>query len=302
MNYDLILVRYGELSLKSDYVRKKFELKLINNIKNAFKSNNLNCEIRRERGRVYLYVEEVYKGFEILKRIFGITSFSPVIKTTLDIDDMVITALSFFQKNQPKIKSFALQVTRIGNHDFSSQDVAIKIGQEILNVTKLKVNLTNPDFELFIEIRNDNAYLFTDKICGMGGLPLGTQGKVIALIDSPKSILAAWYLMRRGCRIVFTTVNDKDIDLLHSFIKNWYADLDIVMVVLDKQKLYEKLKNIAAERSCDALVTGHTIYDTSCDVLSDIKQIKQHISLPILHPLIAMDSDEIDKKCKELGI
>ena len=87
-----------------------------------------------------------------------------------------------------------------------------------------------------------------------------------------------------------------------SFIKNWYADSDILTIESKGKKLYETLDNIASEKACDAIVTGHTIYDISQDVISDLKQLKKHISLPILSPLIAMDSDEIDKKCKEIGI
>jgi len=302
MNYDLILIRYGELSLKSSFVRKQFESTLIRNIKNAFAFNNISCKIKTERGRIYLHTDEISKGLDVLKNVFGITSFSPVVKTMSNLKHMSSLALNFSQKILDKEKSFALRVTRTGNHNFSSQDVAVKIGDAIVHATKAGVDLSTPDFELFIEIRNENAFFFTEKIHGTGGLPLRTQGKILALIDTPRSLLAAWYLMCRGCRIVFATIDDQYTDLLHSFIKNWYADFDIVMVDLEVQKLYETLGNISSERSCDALVTGHTIYDTSCDVLSDIKQLKQHISLPILHPLIAMETDDIDKKCKELGI
>ncbi len=302
MDYDLIIIRYGELSLKSDYVRNKFELKLVDNIKNAFKLNNLNCELRRERGRIYLYSDEISQSIEILKRIFGITSFSPAIETTSDTADMITLALNFCQKTLNKEKSFALRVTRTGEHDFSSQDVAVKLGNVIVDATKAGVDLSNPDFELFIEIRDDNAFFFTEKIRGTGGLPLGTQGKVLALVDTPRSVLAAWYLMRRGCDILFLKTNNQIVDTLHSFITNWYAESDIIECDPKEKNLYETVNKIASERSCDAFVTGHTIYVTSQDILSDIKQFKKHTNLPILHPLIAMDFDEIDKKCMELGI
>ena len=88
MNYDLILIRYGELSLKSKYVRNQFELILIRNIRNALKLNDLKGEIKRERGRIYLYTDEISKGLDVLKRVFGITSFSPAAITTSKIDDI----------------------------------------------------------------------------------------------------------------------------------------------------------------------------------------------------------------------
>ncbi|GAG35663.1 unnamed protein product, partial [marine sediment metagenome] len=249
-------------------------LKLVNNIKNAFKSNNLNCEIRRERGRIYLYVKEVSKGLEILKRIFGITSFSPVIKTTSKLDDISDIAVKISKTMIKNENSFALRVTRTGNHNFSSQDVAVKIGNVIVNATKAGVDLSNPDFELFIEIRNENTFFFTEKIRGTGGLPLGTQGTILALINTPQSLLAAWYLMRRGCDILFLKTNNQITRSLHSFITSWYVESDIIECDPKEKDLYKTVNIIASERSCDAVVTGHTIYDTSQDVLSDIKQLK----------------------------
>jgi len=88
MNYDLILIRYGELSLKSSFVRKQFESILIRNIKYAFAFNNISCKIKTERGRIYLHTDEISKGLDVLKRIFGITSFSPAVKTSSKIDQI----------------------------------------------------------------------------------------------------------------------------------------------------------------------------------------------------------------------
>jgi len=161
MDYDLILIRYGELSLKSSYVRKQFESTLIRNIKNAFECSNIYGKIKTERGRIYLYTDEIARGLGVLKKVFGITSFSPAIKTTSDTADMITLALNFCQKTLNKEKSFALRITRTGEHDFSSQDVAVKLGNVIVDATKAGVDLSNPDFELFIEIRNKNAFFFT---------------------------------------------------------------------------------------------------------------------------------------------
>ena len=302
MNYDLILIRYGELSLKSSYVRKQFKSALVRNIKNALERSNVAGKIKTEQGRIYLYTDEMLKGLGVLKKVFGITSFSPTIKTTSDAEDMIALALNFCQETLNKEKSFALRVKRTGNHELSSQDFAVKIGSEIVNTTKAKVDLSNPDFELFIEIRDKNAVFFTEKIRGTGGLPLGTQGTILALINTPRSLLAAWYLMRRGCDVLFLTTNNQIIDTLHSFITNWYVESDIIECDPKEKNIYGSVNKIASERSCSALVTEHTIYDTSQGVLYDIGQFKKHVILPMLHPLIAMDFDEIDKKCKKLGI
>lgn len=303
MNYDLILIRYGELSLKSAYVRKQFESTLVRNIKNAFELNMLHCKITTDRGRIYVHTDEISKGLDVLKRIFGITSFSPVLKTTSDIKDISNVAIDLSQKNLSKEKSFALRVTRTGEHDFTSQDVAVEIGSDIVKATKASVNLTNPDFELFIEIRHDKTFLFTEKIRGTGGLPLGTQGKILALIDDGlESILAAWYIMRRGCDILFVHSNEFNTDALHSFTTHWFIDSDITMIDLKSKNYYESLNKLSSEKKCDAIITGYNFNVNYKYDLLKIKKLKKHVKLPIFLPLIAMDEEEIYKKCKELGI
>ena len=302
MKYDLILIRYGELALKGEVTRKHFEIALATNIKNALDCNKISFELKRERGRFYLYADKINESIDILKKIFGIYSVSPAIKTQIDMDSISKYAVDISKKVLAKEKSFALRVTRTGNHDFTSQDVAVKVGADICKATKAKVNLTKADFELFVEIRDKTAFIFTEKIHGVGGLPLGTQGKVLSLVDSPKSLLAAWYLMRRGCEVVFVNIDTKYDKTIRSFARNWYAREEIVNVKTHGKNLYEKLNKIALEEDCNAVVTSHSLYDAKSKFLTDTKLLKQYTELPVLHPLIAMDEKTITKKCKEIGL
>jgi thiamine biosynthesis protein ThiI len=301
MNYDLILIRYGEISLKSSYVRKQFELTLIQNIKNAFTLKEIPCKITSERGRIYVQTDEITKGLSILKRIFGITSFSPVFKTSSEFEKMTELALDISQNILNKKKNFALRVTRTGTHKFTSQEVAVKIGNSIVQKTKASVDLTNPDFEIFIEIRNDYSFFFTEKIRGTAGFPSGTQGKIIAIITNIQSILAAWYLMRRGCTVVFICTTKQIYELTQRFIHNWFVDSS-TMFIEEKKNITKILHRIAIDKSCNAIVTGHTIYENSDDVFVEINELKKHISLPLLQPLISMKTEEIIKKCREIGL
>jgi thiamine biosynthesis protein ThiI len=300
VKYELILVRYGEIGLKAKETRKRFEDALVNNIKTALNKEHISNRIKKEWGRIYVYTNQINESLAVLQKIFGITSISPAVQTQSDMDFVSKLAVTFSKEVLNKEKSFALRVTRTGDHEFTSQDVAIKIGSDIVKETKAFVNLTKPDFKLFIEIRDKNAYIFTEKIRGSGGLPLGTQGKIMALIDNPKSILASWYLMRRGCKIIFINTKKSNTEALSSFTSNWYADSDISIFNSGKD-IYENLNKIASERKCDAVVTGYSLGDSQ-HKLSDIKLFKKHIALPILCPLIAMDQDEISKKCKEIGV
>ena len=302
MEYELIIVRYGEIGLKGKETRRHFENILVRNIKNALNIEQVVHKIIKEWGRIYVYTNRIDKSTPVLQRVFGITSISPAVQTQSDMDSMSNLAVRISKETLTREKSFAIRATRTGEHEFTSQDVAVKIGNDVVEATKASVNLTKPDFELFIEIRNENAYIFTEKIRGTGGLPLGTQGKILALIDNPKSILAAWYLMHRGCKTIFLNTNKSNTDALNSFITDWYADSDISMVDPKEKNFYENLNKIASERNCDAIATGHTICDNSQNGLSDIKLLKKHVKLLILHPLIAMEKDEINKECKEIGI
>ena len=85
------------------------------------------------------------------------------------------------------------------------------------------------------------------------------------------------------------------------FIENWFVKPDI-LTITSKNNLYEEINKIIAERDCNAIVTGHTLLDNPKKTLPDIKQLKKHVNLPILHPLISMSKEEINKKFKEIGL
>ena len=300
MKYNLLIIRYGELALKGKETRRRFENTLINNIKKALDFEQIQFKITRNRGRIYVYSNQIDKCTLILQKIFGITSISPASQTNDEISSISQLSRSISKEFITKQKSFALRVTRTGTHNYSSQDIAIKIGNDIVKMTKAKVNLNKPDFELFIEIRDKCAYIFTQKILGPGGLPMGTQGNVLALITHPTSILASWYIMRRGCKIFFVNSNNNYTQTLKSFIRNWYANSDISIVNVNKKNYYKNIQRISYEKNCDAIVTGNCLFNN--DEFLNIKLLKKHINLPILHPLIAMEMEQIIQKCKQIGI
>ena len=302
MKQGLIIIRYSEIALKAKSTRTYFEKKLIENIKNALKKKQISNNIRREYGRIYIYTNQINESVATLKRIFGIVSISAAFQTTSKIDSMSQLSINILKEKLTNEKTFALRVTRTGKQDYTSQDVAIKIGDEIVKATNADVDLTKPDFELFIEIRDGNAYIFTEKIRGVGGLPLGTQGKVLALIDDPISILAAWYIMRRGCRTIFVNTDENNKEFLQTFVTNWHVDNDIFGVNPKEKNFYKNLKNRAVELNCDAFIADYTLNDYYKNALDSVRLLKKHIKLPILCPLIAMTEDEIKQKCKDIGI
>jgi len=301
MDYDIILVRYGELSLKSSYVRKYFESTLVRNIKKALTQNNIPYRITKERGRIYLSTTEITTTCLVLSRIFGIVSFSPAMQTNSVIGDISIVALQLTKNILTKEKSFAIRTTRFGAHPFSSQEVSIQIGNDIVKETQAKVDLTHPDVEIFIEIRDKKSFLFTEKTKGVGGLPLGTQGKILVLVENPFSLLAAWYLMRRGCNLLIVNTKKINNESLNLFLNNWYADAEIISVDQKTNNFFNQLRTLAFEKNCDALVTGHTFEESTCS-LEEILQLKKETNIPVLTPLIFMTREELKQQCKKRGI
>ncbi|KAA0006162.1 MAG: hypothetical protein FE039_00415 [Thermoplasmata archaeon] len=300
MKPQLIITRYGEIGLKAKTTRKHFENILIKNIKNAFKKEKIPNTIKTQKGRIYVYTGEINIAVKVLQKIFGITSVSPAIEVKSDMDSMIQTAVEFSKEKITSKNSFALRVTRDGKQGYTSQDVAIIVGDAVVKATNASVNLTKPDFILYIEIRNDKAFMFIEKTPGTGGLPLGTQGKTLMLINSLSSILAAWFLMRRGCKIVPTVTDDSLKKIVESFLNYWYAESPIYIV--KNKNSYYQLYKIASEQQCETVTVDYSIDDLSMESLSTIRNLKKHVKLPVLTPLIAIEKDEILKKTKEIGL
>jgi len=187
---DCYLIRLGEIALKSEQVRKVWFRTQLRNIKAVLPKVN----IKTEPNRIFIYSKT--NPINKLKKVFGITSISPTWICEPTIEDM--SKLSIEIAKNRKMKKFRIRSRRAGNHSFTSQDIAIKAGAAVVNKLKLKVDLTKGK-EINIECRQKKAYIFTDKITGPGGLPLGTAGRIAAIVNTKESLVAAWFMMKRGC-------------------------------------------------------------------------------------------------------
>ena len=130
----------------------------------------------------------------------------------------------------------------------------------------------------------------------MGGMPYKSQGNVLCLADNINSILASWYLVRRGCNVIILYSGNTLAKVIDNFSKNWFLDLKKT-TIKPKDDLYRAIDKICSDNSCEAVVTGFLIDD-----MKEINNLTKNCNLPILHPLIAMDKEEINKKNKEIGL
>jgi tRNA uracil 4-sulfurtransferase len=326
-----ILVRYGEIGVKSPVVRKRFEKKLISNIKNL-----ITCKITINQGRIFLYPEDYDEAFKSLKKIFGVVSYSPTISTDTDFDSIKATVQGYIKDLVDKgefnpEKPFAVKCRRVGTHDFSSREMAGFCGAAVIEVTNAPVDLSNPVFRLYIEVREDKTYIFHEKIKGPGGLPIGTQGRMIALVSSGiDSPVATYLMMKRGCDITILNFNnapytsgsnDKIIKIYQKlkeyasgselklyqvkygdFLKKCTEDAPPRMTcVLCKSGMYQVAEKIAKQEKALAIIDGSSVGQVASQTLPNILATRHSTSMPVLSPLIGLDKLEISEMAEKIG-
>ena len=268
---NVVIVRYSEISLKGNN-RIVFEKKLIDNIRDCLKKNKVNYEkIERLRGRIIIFTEQ---KLDCLKYVFGISSFSPALVLEPEIKE-IERAVSKLAKTK-KFRSFRVSAQRL-NKDFSltSPEIEKRIGSFVCEKFNKKVSLKEFDLEIGIEIL-DKAYVFTERIKGLNGLPVGIEGKVISLIENENSLLASLLMMKRGCSLIPVSLKKTDIKLVEKFAYGFEPELIII-------KNIDELDNIAKENNARAVVLGQTF--------ESFKELK--LRTMVLRPLVGFDKKEI---------
>ncbi|MDO5848438.1 MAG: tRNA uracil 4-sulfurtransferase ThiI [Methanobrevibacter sp.] len=332
MDYTLIIVRYGEIGLKSPKVRSRFERKLVKNIKAAS-----DCEVERSQGRIYVYPKNMEETLNKLNKIFGIVSYSPAVTTytnTEDIDSTLEKYVDVLLEGGilTSETTFAIKCRRVGNHDFTSQEMAGHCGAVVVRKVGCPVDLTNPELTIYVEIRDNETFIYHEKVEGPGGLPLGTQGKVISLlssgIDSP---VATYMMMKRGCEVIalhfdaepYTKPKSREkfddlVDALNvyaagvpiqkrivkfgDYLKKCKDDAPEKMTcVLCKSGMYQVASKLAEKTGALALVDGSSVGQVASQTLANILATRNDSEYPILSPLIGLDKSEIQKIAEKIG-
>lgn len=303
MKQSRILIRYGEIGLKAEATRRRFLQVLRNNILYACSLENIPVTIVMKRGRFFLDTEHIKGTTEVLKKIFGIVSFSPVWTSSSELSVLttdVITVLSSYLDSKT---SFALRVRRSGTHEYTSQDAAIHIGQAVCDHFQSPVDLEHPTVELFIEIRDENAFLFVENIAGVGGLPYKTQGTVCCYVQTLDDILASFFLMKRGCAIHFVSTTKGKVEQINIFLKEWYVKQSITFIESMKEKnMCQLLREESKNHECDALCTGLTLIGDKKKTIMEIKNYQKELCLPVLTPLISMTKTQHQKAIEQVGL
>lgn len=321
------LVRYSEIFLKSDPVRRQWENTLITNIREVMPG----IHVRNERGRIWL---DGNVKPELLKNIFGIVSFSEV--EHIRLDEMETHLPDYCRRHGiGAVKTFALKIKRVGRHDFSSNDKAIAYGDLIRKeFPHLKVNLAHPDLEIHVEIRAGEAYLYDNVTKAAGGLPLGVEGTLVALvsggIDSP---VAAWMMMKRGCRILplFVALDtfldettlaraERVVGVLARYqpgirlmvVRDGYlaaAKEELIQrhvekytCIFCKRRMYRIATAYAQKTGAKGIVTGESLGQVASQTLDNLLVLTDAASdVPVYRPLIGFDKEDAIRIARGIG-
>ena len=324
--YDHILIRYGELALKGKN-QKHFLKTLVRNVRNQIKLDTGEaCEIKDIHGRIILPLngKEPEYFYPSLDRVFGLASYSPVRSTELSEDDIIQTAVEEMKRFSNQEKTFRVTVKRANKRfPIRSMDMQLLVAERILDeVPGLEGDLRNYDIELNIDIRFDQAYVYVDKFKGLGGLPLGTGGRAVALlsggIDSP---VAMWSIMRRGVVVEaihfhsypYTSKQAEDKVLaLAEKVAKYGGQVNVHLVPFTRiqeaigMNCFENLRitimrrimiriaeRIATIRNAKAIVTGDDLGQVASQTIESIFAINEVTTMPILRPLISFDKLDI---------
>lgn len=275
----VLLVRFGEIALKSRFVRRQLRDRLVANIQDMFAAEQVECITEADEARVYVHANDIERARGILTRVFGVVSISPAVEGHGDVETMKELALADASRTLAPGTSFAIRPRRVGTHPFTSTDLAREIGGAILDAHPgVRVDLTHPKVEIHVEVRENRGFVFRDIWPGPGGLPLGSQGRGLALVDGEAGMVAAWMAMKRGCRVVVAAPRgSKDAEPL----RRWDAHLKLLDGG-DPNRLAELVRLARA----DALFVGTQGAEFRPEGRPDV-------GVPVFEPVIGLRDGEI---------
>lgn len=336
---DTVLVRHAELGSKSSQVQHRMERLLGGNLQRMLSDRGVPGTVTSEHGRIFIHTAtaQTEAAARVATDTMGVQSASPARTVAPEMDAMT-DALADLAAAAHHDGSFAVRARRAGTkdaHPFTSQEIEQEGGAAIWGVLDERLNpevdLEDPDRTYFVECRADEAFVFLEKHAGPGGLPHGTQGRVVALIsggiDSP---VAAWDMLRRGCEIIpvyfdFGAYGGQDhvaraIEGMRRLAR-YVPDGEIVGYRIPIGETVEELMEevhdtrmlslrrymfavaeaIVDDTGAHGFVTGEAIGQKSSQTGQNLAVTSTDLQYPVYRPLLTADKQDIIARAKEIG-
>src|SRR5215471_17291182 len=327
-----VVVHYHEVGLKKGN-RDYFENRLCLNIRQSLADSGVPAsEVRRITGRILVRFPDsadmtIVK--QALGRVFGIAYFAEAWNSEQSFEEMEQNAWNLMR--QQRFESFRID-TRRGQKSFPHTSVEInqRVGAYVKDKSNARVDLEHPERTCWIEIAEKYALMYTERQRGPGGLPAGTSGKVVVLlsggIDSP---VAAWKMIKRGCRAIFVHFHSfpytnkesqektKQIATrlaAYQFRSKLYlvpfaevqrhimVDTPVdTRVILYRRYMMRLAEEIARREKVRVLVTGDSVGQVASQTIENIDVISRSVPMPILRPLVGEDKIDIVDLARQIG-
>ena len=323
----IIIIKYGELTTKKDNINF-FINALRDNIKKSLK--DIDNKIIYDHGRMFIETSNYEKVLNILKKTFGIHEINIGYKLkTNSLEEINAELLNLLKDKE--FKTFKVTTKRSDkSYPINSMEISRKVGGSILkNISNIEVDVHNPNLEINIEIRKNEAYIYFEKIKGIGGYPVGTLGKGLLMlsggIDSP---VAGYLAMKRGIKleciyfdspphtskealnkvkelasILSTYQNDIKLHIIHftkiqeQIYKNCPKEY---MITIMRRQMYRIAELLARRENCKCIINGESIGQVASQTLTSISTINEVITTPVIRPVCCLDKLEIIDIAKKI--
>jgi thiamine biosynthesis protein ThiI len=325
-----IVVHYQEIALKGNN-RPWFIARLVRNLKQALSDLDVGA-VRALMGRIEI---ELGPGtsWEAAKarvsKVFGVGNFAKAGRAPLDVEAIAAAILQDLGDRQAR--TFRVSARRADKRfPLTSPQIEREVGGRIKQARGWTVDLDEPELTIHVEALTHDAFYFFGKERGAGGLPSGTSGRVVCLlsggIDSP---VAAWRMMRRGCRVLFvhfhsypilSRASQEKARELARLLTEYQYDSRLLLVpfgeiqqrvvlavapplrvVIYRRLMMRIAEAIARRHRGQALVTGEVVGQVASQTVENLTSIDSVTTMPVLRPLIGMDKEEITAEAQRLG-
>ncbi|MBO4502224.1 MAG: hypothetical protein J5707_01015 [Candidatus Methanomethylophilus sp.] len=272
----ILLLRYSEIGLKGISVRNRWENRLKDNILQMLAADGVEALVTRGQARFYVEAGDLDAAIRSIRKVFGVGSISIAETCSNDMETICSTVAEYSKSRMVKGKTFAVKARREGGQKYTSMDLAKSCGDAIWNANldkDPKVNLKDPDIIFWVESRPRDAYIFQEYIYCHAGLPMGTQGHVLAYVDDDRGVLSALLMMKRGCKVVVR--GEYGLDILREYDPN-------LKVVDDNY-----------------ITAGRVLGFVKGCSLDDIENFDaSQFQLPVFFPTVGMSDDEVEEQMK----
>ena len=322
----LIFIKYGELTTKKGN-RNVFIKKLTNNIKNIL--GNINYSMKSDRSRIYIESSDIDTVVEKLKNIFGIHSIVIAYKVDNNSDTIIDSVYELVKCES--FKTFKVDTKRADKRfEVHSMDFNKMVATKILKNMNVSVDVHNPELYIKIEIRVEGTFVYFNEIKGLGGYPVGIQGKSLLMlsggIDSP---VAGYLALKRGvdieCLYFESPPHTSDqaknkVITLANIINKYSGNIKVYIVPFTKiqemilrnvkeeyiitimrRMMYRIAQKFAKMNKMQVIFNGESIGQVASQTLSSMNVINNVCDIPVIRPVACMDKIEIIDIAKKIG-